>query len=156
MKVKDVMNKNVITCKPDDTVGYLSTLFKENHISGMPVVENGKVVGVVSETDLLKLFKTPEFSGELWLPSPLEVIEVPLRSLVRFEEFKKSLEEAKLKPVRSIMKKTVHSISPEDSLEEASSRMVRYKVNRLPVVENGKLVGIVARSDIIRGLSSAE
>ena len=156
MKVKDVMNKDVITCKPDDTVGYLSTLFKENHISGMPVVENGKVVGVVSETDLLKLFKTPEFSGELWLPSPLEVIEVPLRSLVRFEEFKKSLEEAKLKPVRSIMKKTVHSISPEDSLEEASSRMVRYKVNRLPVVENGKLVGIVARSDIIRGLSSAE
>ena len=156
MKVKDVMNKNVITCKPDDTLGYLSTLFKGNHISGMPVVENGKVVGIVSETDLLRLLKTPEFSGELWLPSPLEVIEVPLRSLVRYEEFKKSIEEAKLKPVRSIMKKTVHSISPEDSLEEASTRMVRYKVNRLPVIENGKLVGIVARSDIIRGLSSAE
>jgi CBS domain-containing protein len=156
MKVKDVMNKNVITCKPDDTLGYLSTLFKENHISGMPVVENGKVVGIVSETDLLRLLKTPEFSGELWLPSPLEVVEVPLRSLVRYEEFKKSIEEAKLKPVRSIMKKTVHSISPEDSLEEASTRMVRYKVNRLPVIENGKLVGIVARSDIIRGLSLAE
>ncbi len=156
MKVKDIMNKDVITCKPDDTVGHLSTLFKENHISGMPVVENGKVVGVVSETDLLKLLKTPEFSGELWLPSPLEVVEVPLRSLVRFEEFKRTIEEAKLKPVRSIMKKAVHSISPEDSLEEASDRMVRYKVNRLPVVENGKLVGIVARSDIIRGLSSAD
>ena len=156
MKVKDVMNKDVITCRPDDTVGHLSTLFKEHHISGLPVVENGKVVGIVSETDLFKLFKTPEFKGELWLPSPLEVIEVPLRSLVRFEEFKTSLEEAKLKPVRSIMKKTIYSISSEDSLEEASEKMVRHKVNRLPVVDNGKLVGIVARSDIIRGLSSAE
>lgn len=156
MKVKDVMNKDVITCKPDDTVGYLSTLFKEHHISGMPVVENGKVVGVVSETDLLKVFKIPEFKGELWLPSPLEVVEVPLRSLARFEEFKLALEEAKLKPVRSIMKKTVHSILPENSLEEASEEMVRHKVNRLPVIENGKLVGIVARSDIIRGLTSVE
>jgi CBS domain-containing protein len=122
----------------------------------MPVVDNGKVVGIVSETDLLRLLKTPEFSGELWLPSPLEVVEVPLRSLVRYEEFKRTIEEAKLKPVRSIMKKTVHSISPEDNLEEASARMVRYKINRLPVIENGKLVGIVARSDIIRGLSSVE
>jgi CBS domain-containing protein len=156
MKIRDVMNKNVIFCKPDDPVSTLAKLFKENHISGMPIVENEKVVGVVSETDLLKLFKAPEFSGGLWLPSPLEVIELPLRNLVRFEEMKKALEDVKLKHVRSIMKKTVHSISPDDSLEEASGKMVRHNVNRLPVIENGKLVGIVARSDIIRGLSSVE
>jgi CBS domain-containing protein len=156
MKIRDVMNKNVISCKPDDSVSTLANLFKENHISGMPVVENEKVAGMVSETDLLKLFKSPEFSGGLWLPSPLEVIELPLRNLVRFEEMKKALEDVKLEHVRSIMKRTVHSISPDDSLEEASSRMVRHNVNRLPVIENGKLVGIVARSDIIRGLSSVE
>lgn len=156
MKIKDVMNQDVITCKPDDPVSLLSKLFKENHISGMPVVEKGKVVGIVSETDLLKLFRTPEFSGELWLPSPLEVIEVPIRNLVRLEETKKALDNMKMKPVRDIMKKTVHSISPDDSLEEASNRMVKYEVNRLPVIENGKLVGIVARSDIIRGLSTIQ
>ncbi len=156
MKVRDVMNKDVITCMPDDTLGDIANLFKEKHISGMPVVEDGKVVGVVSETDLLKLFRKPKFSGGLWLPSPLEVIEVPIRNLVRLEEMKKALEDIKLKPVRDVMKKNVHSISPEDSLEEASGRMVKYKVNRLPVIENGKLVGIVARSDIIRGLSTLE
>jgi CBS domain-containing protein len=156
MKIKDVMNKDVITCKPDDPVSVLAKLFKENHISGMPVVEKGKVVGIVSETDLLRLFETPEVSGELWLPSPFEVIEIPIRNLVRLEEFKKALEDLKLKPVRHIMTKPVYSISPGDSLEEASSRMVKYKVNRLPVLENGKLVGIVARSDIIKGLSTAE
>lgn len=156
MKIRDVMNKDVITCKPDDTLSHLAKLFGENHISGMPVVEKGKVVGVVSETDLLKLFKVPEFSGELWLPSPLEIIEIPLRSLVKFEEFKKSLEDLKLKPVREIMTEPVRSISPESSLEDASSMMVKYKINRLPVIENGRLVGIVARGDIIKGLSAQE
>lgn len=156
MKIKDVMNRNVITCKPDDSVSILAKLFKENHISGMPVVEKGNVVGIVSETDLLRLFETPEVSGDLWLPSPFEVIEIPIRNLVRLEEFKKALGDLKLKPVRHIMTKSVHSISPDDGLEEASSRMVKYKVNRLPVIENGKLVGIVARSDIIKGLSTAE
>ncbi len=156
MKVKDVMIRDVITCMPDDPLGLVARLFRENHISGIPVVEDGKVVGIVSETDLLRLFKTPEYSGELWLPSPLEIIEIPVRSLVRFEEAKKALESMKSKPVRDIMKKEVHSVSPEDSLEEASSKMVRYRINRLPVVENGKLVGIVARSDIIRGLSTVQ
>ncbi len=156
MKIRDVMNKDVITCKPDDPVSTLARLFKEKHISGIPVVEKGKVIGVVSETDLLRCFKTPELSSGLWLPSPLEIIEIPIRSIVRFEEAKKALENMKLKPISDIMTRSVHSISPDDSLEEASSRMVKYKVNRLPVIENGKLVGIVARSDIIRGLSAVQ
>ncbi len=156
MNIKDVMNKDVITCKPGDPVSLLSKLLKENHISGLPVVEKGRVVGIVSETDLLKLFEVPQFTGGLWLPSPFEVIEVPIRNLVRFEEFKKTFEELKSKPVKDIMNKEVISVSPDDSLEEASGVMVKHKVNRLPVIENGKLVGIVARSDIIRGLSAAE
>lgn len=156
MKIEDVMNKDVITCKPDDSLGHLANLFKEKHISGLPVMEKGKVVGLVSETDLIKLFKSPEFSNELWLPSPFEIIEIPIRNLVKLEETKRALENLKLRPVRDIMTKTVHSISPGDSLEKASGMMVKYHVNRLPVIENGKLVGIVARSDIIRGLSEAE
>jgi len=153
MKIKDVMNKNVITCSPDDQLSHLADLFKENHISGIPVVDKGKVVGLVSETDIIKLFRIPEFSNELWLPSPFEIIEIPIRNLVRIEETRKALENLKMKPVKDIMTKTVHTISPEDSLEDASSIMVRHNVNRLPVIENGRLVGIVARSDIIRGLS---
>lgn len=155
MKIKEVMNRDVITCEPDETLCHLAELFKENHISGLPVVENGKVVGLVSETDLIALFKSPEFTNELWLPSPFEIIEIPIRNLLRLEETKKALEDMKLKPVRDIMTKPVHSISPDDSLEDASGLMVKHKVNRLPVIENGRLVGIVARSDIIKGLSEA-
>jgi len=155
MKIKDVMNKDVVTCKPDDTLGTLANLLKENHISGLPVVDNGKVVGLVSETDLLKLFKFPEISNELWLPSPFEIIEIPIRNLVKIEETKKVFENIKLRPVKDIMTKTIHAISTQDNLEDASSMMVKYKVNRLPVIENGNLVGIVARSDILRGLSES-
>ncbi len=153
MKVKDAMNVNVITCKPDDLISELVELFKKHHISGMPVVENGKVVGVVSETDLLKLFKTSEVSDEIFLPSPLEIIELPIKSLIRFEEFKKALDDIRMKPVKEIMKKRVYSISPETGLDDASGMMVKHRVNRLPVIDNGKLVGILVRSDIIRGLS---
>jgi CBS domain-containing protein len=156
MKIKDVMNKDVITCKPDDSVGYLAKLFSENHISGVPVIEKGKVVGIASETDLLELFKIHDLSNELILPSPLEIIEIPLRNLVRLEDIKRAIEGVKIKPVRDIMKKTIRSISPDESLEEGSNIMVKYKVNRLPVIDNGKLVGIVARSDILRGLSSIQ
>jgi len=153
MKIKDVMNKNVITCGPDDPLDLVARLFRENHISGMPVVENGEVVGLVSETDLIRLFNFPEFSNELWLPSPFEIIEIPIRNILRFEETKKAIEKMKQRPVSNIMAKPVYSVSPEDSLEDASSVMIKRKVNRLPVIENDKLVGIVARSDIIRALS---
>lgn len=156
MKVKDAMNIDVITCKPDDPVSTLVDLFKNNHISGMPVVENEKVVGIVSETDLLKLFKTPEFSVDMLLPSPFEIIEMPIRSVIRFEEFKKALEDIRMKPVRDIMKKKIYSISPDSTLEDASNMMVKHRVNRLPVIENGKLVGILVRSDIIRCLSKEQ
>lgn len=156
MKIRDIMNKNVITCRPEDTIGSLAGIFKENHISGVPVVEKGKVVGIASETDLLKLFRMPEISNELLLPSPLEIIEIPIRNIIRLEEVKKALEDMKLKPVSSIMKKAVQTVSPEDDLEIASNKMVGHKVNRLPVIENGKLVGIITRSDIIKGLSKAE
>ncbi|MBE0522368.1 MAG: CBS domain-containing protein [Candidatus Methanoperedenaceae archaeon] len=156
MKIKDVMNKSVITCSPDDSLGEVARLLRENNISGMPVVEEENIVGMVSEGDLLKLFYSPESSGELWLPSPLEIIEIPIRSIMRLEETKKALADMTQKPVRDIMEKNVHTISPEDTLEEASGRITRYRVNRLPVVENGKLVGIVARSDIIKGLSTSQ
>jgi len=155
MKIKDVMNKDVIICAPDDTLGHLADIFKKNHISGIPVVEKGKVVGLVSETDLIKLFKIPEYSNDLWLPSPFEIIEIPIRNLVKLEETKKFLENMKLSPVKDIMTRTVHAISPDQDLEDASTMMVKYDINRLPVIENGKLVGIVARSDIIKGLSES-
>ncbi|KXS40392.1 MAG: hypothetical protein AWU59_2551 [Methanolobus sp. T82-4] len=153
MKVRDVMNPDVVVCSPEDTIGDVARLLKQNNISGLPVVDDGKVVGIVSEGDLLRLLEVPEHGG-LWLPSPFEVIEVPIRELINWEDTKRMLEDVGSQPVADIMKEKVYTVSPEDSIEKASESITRHKINRLPVVENKKLVGIVTRGDIIRGLGN--
>ncbi len=152
MKVKDVMNPNVVFCKPEDTVREAAKALKVNNISGAPVLEGRKLVGIVSEADLLKLLVIPE-KGDLWLPSPFEVIEVPIRELLSWEDTKKMLSDVGSTKVEEMMTKNVHTISSEASVEEASEIMIRHRINRLPVMENSHVVGIVTRGDIIEGLA---
>ncbi len=152
MKVKDVMNPDVVTCAPDDAIRDVAQLLKQESISGLPVADEGKVVGIVSEGDILKLLEVPEHGG-LWLPSPFEVIEVPIRELLNWEETKNMLDDVGSKPIEDIMTKHVYTVSPEDSIQEASTIITKHKINRLPVVdEDEQLVGIVTRGDIIDGL----
>ena len=152
MKVKDVMNPNVVFCKPDNTVREVAKILKENNISGVPVIDDEELVGVVSEGDLLKLLIIPE-KGELLLPSPFEVIEVPIREYLGWEETKKILSDVGSIKVEEIMTKDVYTISSEASVEEASEHMVRHRINRLPVIEDERVIGIVTRGDIIDGLA---
>jgi CBS domain-containing protein len=116
------------------------------------VVERKKVVGIITESDVLKLLRTPEYSKNLWLPSPLEIIEVPVRELTDWIEAKRTLEDVGRKPISTVMTRHVHTISPDDPIEKAAEVMIGHHVNRLPVVEDGKLVGIITRGDIIAGL----
>ena len=152
MNVKDVMNSDVVSCRPDDEISNAAQLLKEHDISGLPVVEDGKVVGIVTEADVLKLLEVPEHGG-LWLPSPFEVIEIPIRELINWEDTKHMLTDIGTKPVKEIMESEVYAISADSSIEDASSIMVKHKVNRLPVLDDGELVGIITRGDIIRGLA---
>lgn len=154
MNVRDVMHKDVITCRIDDTIRTAAASLKANDISGMPVMEGGKVVGIVTESDVLRLLELPNHHRDMWLPSPLEIIEIPLRELIGWEDAKKALEAVGEKPVRTIMTKRVLTISPDASIEDASRLMVDHRINRLPVIEDvSKLVGIVTRGDIVRGLA---
>ncbi len=153
MNVRDVMNPEPVACQSKDMVSDAARLLRENQISGMPVLDGEKVVGVVSESDLLKLLSIEEESG-LWLPSPLEVLEVPIRDLIRWEKMRSGAEDMAQTRVSEVMTKKVYTIGPEDAVEEAADVMVRHRINRLPVVEDGKLVGIVTRGDIIAGLGA--
>jgi CBS domain-containing protein len=152
MKIKDVMNPNIVFCKPDNTIREAAKILKENNVSGAPVLEGEELVGIISEADLLKLLILPE-KGGLWLPSPFEVIEIPIRELLGWEETKKMLSDVGSTKIEEIMTKDVHTISSKASVEEASEHMIRHRINRLPVTEDNRLVGIVTRGDIIQGLA---
>ncbi len=151
MLVRDVMNPEPVACQASDAVSDAVKLLKKNDISGMPVLEGERLVGVVSESDLLKMLSA-EDEGGLWLPSPLEILEVPIRDLIRWERLQAGAEEIGKIRVTDVMTKKVVTVGPEDTIERAASMMVRHRINRLPVLEGEKLVGIVTRGDIIAGL----
>lgn len=156
MKVLDVMNPNVVTVRPDTTIRDCIKLLRENKISGVPVVTDEDLVGIVTENDILDLLEIPEHTG-YWLPSPLEIIEVPVREIIERLELRDSLsEDVGDWKIDRVMKKSVHTIDRDADIETAAEHMTRHKINRLPVVdERGRLIGIVTRGDIIKGIAES-
>jgi len=155
MKVRDIMTKNPVTVSADDPVRTAAGLLRNHRIGGLPVMDQGTLVGVVTESDIISLLDTGKISADLWLPSPLEVIEIPLREIVNWEKTKTALSHIGETRVRNIMSHPVITINEDADIEEAAGLMLAHKIARLPVVHGGKLTGIVAKADIIRGVGGA-
>lgn len=154
IEVRSVM-KEPITVNQNDRIEDVITLFRKNRISGAPVVDaDGKIVGVISESDIVKTITTHDERFDLILPSPLDLIELPLKAAIKTEEFKEDMKNALKTEVWEAMTRDVITITPETSINEAAEIMIKNKIKRLPVVENGKLVGIVTRGDLIEVLVS--
>ncbi|NYT16514.1 MAG: CBS domain-containing protein [Methanomicrobiales archaeon] len=155
MKVSEIMTRNPITVSADEPVREAAGLLRTHRIGGLPVMEGDRLAGIVTESDIIALLETGEISDDLWLPSPLEVIEVPVREFINWEKTKSALTSIGDKKVREIMSHPVITISEDAEIEDAASVMLSHKVARLPVVKNGRLTGIVARADIIRGVGGS-
>lgn len=155
MLVQEAMTPNPITCSIDDTVSSVGVLMRTKHIGGVPVMDGGRLAGMVTETNLLKLLTIKGPSDDLWLPSPFEVIELPIRELMNWERTKEALTDVGKQKVATIMSSPVISISPRDDIEAAASLMLQKKVDRLAVVDDGKITGIITREDIVWAISGA-
>jgi len=150
--VREYMNTNIINFKPEDSIFTVAEKFYKNHISGAPVVENEEVVGVISETDIIKFMRIsiPESSEATAEPHLLTLLLV---GLVKGRiALKKSLEKLAEIEVKDLMCKEIVSISSEQSVIDAATIMSKHKVNRLPVIDNNRLVGILSRADLIKAL----
>ncbi len=139
LKVKDVMTRRVVTVEPGDTIYGATKRLAEHHITGAPVVHEGKVVGMIAERDIVRA-ALPPMPGEGGM-SALEAVTHPDAIKDRPEK----------KTVAEVMRTLVVEISPEASVWEAAAEMDHRGVNRLPVVDDsGALVGIMSRADLVK------
>lgn len=139
MKVKEIMQKKVFTVSPEDLVDRVFFLLHYEKIRHLPVVdETGEVVGIVSDRDLYKSLGPRTHS----------------RAVARDEN--ESVLYVIPKKVRHIMRRGVSTVSPKDEATRAASIMARRKIGALPVVEKGKLRGILTSTDILLAFSKLE
>ncbi len=151
MKVKEIMSTPVVTVAPDTLVRDASTLLAARNISGAPVVEGERIVGMFSEADVLRSLKTTKIDMRLIYPS-ISSLGIAFQEEVTQREIIDAYNEVGLKPVREVMTRDVDTVGPEMTLNETIGKMVQKGRITVPVVEEGKIVGIVTRGDIIRGL----
>ena len=152
--VEDAMQEDVVKFKDVDTIAYVTEVLRGKNISGAPIVdEDNKVIGIVSEGDIMKLIEVHSPNLNLLLPAPFDLIELPVRMRVGLDEIAEDVGKAASVLVGEIMTKHVVSIKKDASISDAAALMDSKKVNRLPVVdENKKLLGIITRGDIIGAL----
>lgn len=150
--VREVMSSPVMSIPPETLVKDAAAMLAEKNVSGVPVVENDRVVGVFSEIDVLRSIKTTKKDMRLVFPS-ISSLGIAFQEEVTQREILEAYEEVGNTPVGEVMSREVVTVTPDITLNEAIVKMVERKIQRLPVVEGNKLVGIVTRGDIIRGLA---
>jgi CBS domain-containing protein len=146
MTVRDVMTAEVVSVHPTDPVREVAQALVDRRISGLPVVEDGVVVGVVSEADFLIKEQGPEGLHR----GALDRVLGPSR------EHRAMLAKVEARTVRDLMTSPAITIGPRQSTSEAARIMTTQRVNRLPVVLDGRLVGIVTRADLVRAFARSD
>jgi len=147
MKAIDVMVRDVVTVGPDDDVADAIKLLAEFDVSALPVVEeDDKVIGIISEADLVR---RPEIGTEKHRAWWLEAL-TPGSTLA--EEFAK----AHGRRVSEVMSTDVVSAGEDASLGEIATLLEKHRIKRVPILRDGRLVGIVSRSNLIQALASTQ
>ena len=149
--VRDIMDPNPETVRPDTPVEEVIQTLRQNELPGVPVVnEVGRCVGIVTENDLV----ISDDQGDLHLPHYIELFGgyVFLESLKHFED---RLHKAFAATASDMMTSDPVTVAPDASVREAGHLIAEHGHNRLPVVEHGRLVGIVTRVDVLSALAAA-
>lgn len=146
-KIADIMTREVVTVTKNTSIRELAEIFQTKHFSSIPVVEeNGKLTGIVTSSDLI------EQGRSLHIPTVISIFDwvIPIEGEKALE---KELRRMTAQTVGEIFTEKVLTVTPSDPVSAAADIMGEHKLHALPVVEDGKVVGIVARIDIIRTLN---
>ena len=146
LKVKDIMTREVITVSLDTEIVHTTKLLLENHINGVPVTDGtGKILGILCQSDLIAQQK------KLPIPSFFTFLNgfVTTTSMKHIE---KQIQKIAATTVAQVMTPNPTTVQPDTDIEEVASLMVDKNFHTIPVVDEGKLVGIVGKEDILRTL----
>ncbi len=146
MLVRDVMTTDVVTVKPSTTLKDASRLLVDRRISGVPVTDDGRVIGVISERDFLVKEQGRPISTRRRL-FPWFDADQPTKA---------DLAKREARDVAGAMSSPPITISPTASVAIAAARMLEANVSRLPVVHDDHLVGIVTRADLLRAFARSD
>jgi CBS domain-containing protein len=141
---EDIMTREVVTIPVSATLREAARLLVDKNISGAPVADaQGKVVGVLTEGDILD--------------EDRRTAAIPRISTLGFflaseADLKRAYDDGLALPVEKLMTRRVLSAAPHEPITELMRLMVTRRINRIPIMDGNKLVGIVTRSDILRGL----
>jgi acetoin utilization protein AcuB len=129
MKIKELMSKNPITVNPNDNLDRVFFLYNFENIRHLPVVENNKLIGILSDRDLKKI-----------LGPKKKFVLNPDGTTVKLSTRK----------VKNIMRRGVITVEPEQRAADAAAIMAKRKIGALPVIHKNKLVGIITATDILQ------
>jgi len=147
LSARDIMQTPVVTIHPEASVRELAELMAQKKVSGVPVVDDeDRLVGVVSEGDVILQ------DADLHFPHYLQFLDsvIYLESVRKFEErFRKTFGAR----VTDVMSTEVLTVDPGASISTIATLMADNDVNRVPVVEDGRVVGIITRADVVRAIA---
>ena len=143
MNVSEIMTKDVVTGSAQDTVDSAAALMLDKNISSLPVVDSEqKLIGIITESDFV--------GKEVQIPHALASLRCLFGKLSRVSDVEQIYQEAKAMPLEKVMTKSPTTVSPEDSITKVVDIMSSKGFKRLPVVDAGKVVGIITRKDLIK------
>ncbi|HXI45641.1 MAG TPA: CBS domain-containing protein [Candidatus Acidoferrales bacterium] len=128
MQLREHMSQPAIVVTPTTPVATAMKILRDRHIRRLAVIDDGALVGIVSERDLLRAMPSPATSLSVW-----EIPELLERLLVR-----------------DVMTRDVIVVAPDAPIQQAARLMVEHKIGGLPVVEHGQVIGMVTETDIFR------
>jgi CBS-domain-containing membrane protein len=146
MKARDVMVTPVITAGPNASIKSVAETFVRHRISAVPVVDdNGKLVGIISEGDLLHRVEAGTERRRPWW----------LRAFIGPDELANEYVKAHACKVSDAMTREVVTASPDTPLHELAALLEKHSIKRVPIVDNGQLVGVVSRANLVQAVATA-
>ena len=145
MQVRDIMTTEVIAVHSNASVNDIAKLMDERGITGIPVVDEANhVIGIVTELDMIVR------NTRLEMPAFIQILDLARIPLERPGHYRDRLRHMLGTQAADIMTEQVITIGPDAEVQDLAELMVKQRFNPVPVVENGVLVGIVSRADLIR------